>query len=126
MPTYTEMFDTMRAWNAWNGADYGARVVETEGRHGTAQDHCAFRDARTVDPLDVLRTMFELIESLHAGRWDAITEARLRGATWDDIGRAMNERGEAVHCEYAAVVDWVATHRPDFVDLDRYRAALRR
>ncbi|MFP5072395.1 hypothetical protein ACLFMI_22355 [Pseudonocardia nantongensis] len=124
MPTYSQMFDTMRSWNAWNGADYGGRVAEAEGRHSTAQDHRAFRDARTVDPLHVLRTTFELIESLHAGRWDIITEARNRGATWDEVGRAMNQRTEAVRCEYAAMVDWVATHRPDFVDLGRYRAAL--
>ena len=124
MPTYSQMFDTMRAWNAWNGADYGARVAEAEGRHGTAQDHRAFRDARTVDPLYVLRTTFELIESLQAARWDAITESRLRGATWDEIAHAINERPDAVRNEYSAMVDWVATHRPDFVDLDRYRAAL--
>jgi hypothetical protein len=36
----------------------------------------------------------------------------------------MNERPDAVCNEYAAMVDWVAFHRPDFVDLDRYRAAL--
>ena len=124
MSTYSQMFDTMRTWNAWNGADYGARVAEAEGRHRTAQNHRGFRDARTVDPLDVLRTAFELIESVRAGRWDAITEARLRGATWDEIARAMNERPDAVRNEYAAMVDWVASHRPEFVDLDRYRAAL--
>lgn len=124
MPTYTEMFETVRNWNCWNGADYGARVAEAEGRHDTATEHRTFRDARTVDPLHVLRVTVELIESLHAGRWDAITEARLRGATWEEVGRAMNERPDAVRCEYAAMIDWVATHQPTFIGLNRYRAAL--
>lgn len=68
--------------------------------------------------------MFELIESLHASCWDAITEARLRGATWDEVGRAMNERPGADRYAYTAMVDWGAAHRPEFVDLDRYRSAL--
>ena len=124
MPTYSEMFETVRDWNCWNGADYGVRVAEADGRHTAADDLRTRRDARTVDPLHVLCTTFELIESLHAGRWDTITEARLRGATWDEIARAMNERPDAVRTEYAAMVDWIVTHRPDFVDLDRYRTAL--
>jgi len=124
MSTYPQMFDTFRSWNAWSGADYGARVAEAEGQYATAADRRAFRDTHAVDPLAVLTATFELIETLHAGRWDAITEARLRGSTWDEVGRAMNERPDAVRCEYAAMVDWVTTHRPDFVDLDRYRASL--
>lgn len=124
MPTNAEMFETMHNWNVWNGADYGARVADAEGRHTSAEDLRAVRDNRAVDPLQVLSTTHDLIESLTAGRWDAITEARLRGATWDEIARTLNQRTDAVRNEYAAMVDWVATHRPDFVDLDRYRAAL--
>lgn len=118
------MFEIIHNWSVWNGADHGARLADADGRHATAADHRAFRDHRTVDPLQVLHTTHDLIESLTAGRWDAITEARLRGASWGDIARAMNQRAEEIRNEYAAMFDWVATHRPDFVDLDRYRSAL--
>ncbi|ALE86010.1 hypothetical protein [Pseudonocardia sp. HH130629-09] len=107
MPTYSHMFETLRNWFVWSGADCGARVAEADGRHAAAAEYRAVRDQRTVDPLDVLRTTVELIESLHAGRWAVVTGARLRGATWEEIGHALNERPDAVRCEYTAMVDWV-------------------
>lgn len=73
---------------------------------------CAVRDQTTVDPLQALRTSRELIESLHTGRWDMITEARLRGATWDAVALAMNQRTDEIRNEYAAMVDWVAQPPP--------------
>ncbi|MEU6701733.1 hypothetical protein [Pseudonocardia sp. NPDC046786] len=121
MPTYSQMLDTMQNWFVWSGADCGARVAEADGRHTDAAEYRDVRDRRTVEPLDVLRTIAELVESLHAGRWDVITEARLRGATWTEIGHAMNERPDAVRCEHTAMVNYFADHQPDHVDLDRHR-----
>ncbi len=54
MPTNSAMFEVIHNWTVWNGADYGARLADAEGRHTTAADHRAFRDQRTVDPLMVL------------------------------------------------------------------------
>lgn len=123
MPTYSQMIETMQNWFIWSGADCGARVAEARGRHADAAEYRAVRDQRTVDPLDVLRTTVELVESLHAGRWDVVTEARLRGASWKEIGHAMNECPEAVRCEYTAMVDWLAIHRPGSIELDWCRVA---
>lgn len=123
MPTNAEMFETLHNWHIWTGADYAAREADAEGRHASAEQYRVVRDQRTVDPLHVLATTQNLIESLTAGRWDAITEARLRGATWDDIARAMSKRADDIRNEYAAMVEWLTTHRPDFVGLARYRAS---
>lgn len=53
-----------------------------------------------------------------------ITEARSRGATWEQIGHVLYQRPDAARCEYTAMVDYIVTHRPSFTDLDRCRAAL--
>ncbi|WP_344024308.1 hypothetical protein [Pseudonocardia kongjuensis] len=124
MPTNADMFETLRTWHVWAGADSSAREADAEGRHATAAKYRAVRDEHTVDPIQVLSDTYDLIQSLTAGRWDAITEARLRGATWDQVAVAVNQRVEEIRNEYAAMVDWVAKNRPDFVDLDRYFRAL--
>ncbi|MEU9821062.1 hypothetical protein ACIGG9_12040 [Pseudonocardia alni] len=61
------------------------------------------RDERTTDPLHVLRTTVELIESLRGDTFESITEARNRGATWDQIGDALRERPYAVRWGYIAM-----------------------
>ncbi|NWJ74569.1 hypothetical protein HX744_29305 [Pseudonocardia sp. ICBG1122] len=80
-------------------------------------------DEQTTDPLRVLRATVELIESLRGGTFDTITEARRLGATWEEIGNALHEQPEAVRCEYAAMAEFFAAHRPDLDDLDRRRIA---
>lgn len=81
-------------------------------------------DEQTTDPLHVLRTTAELIESLRGGTFDTITEARRRGATWEEIGNALRGRPEAVRCEYAAMTDYLTAHRPPSVELDRHGVSL--
>lgn len=56
------MLGIIQNWTVWNGADDGARLADAEGRQATAEDHRAFRDQRTVDPLQVLRASHDLIE----------------------------------------------------------------
>nr|WP_145983068.1 hypothetical protein [Pseudonocardia sp. AL041005-10] len=124
MPTTSKMFETLTTWHQWNGADHRSRELDAQGRHTSAEEYRALRDRHTVDPLDILSTAYDLIQRLTAGRWDAITEARLRGATWDQVAVALNVRADEVRTEYAAMVDWCSEHRPDFVDLPRYRQAL--
>ncbi|WP_214365669.1 hypothetical protein [Pseudonocardia sp. H11422] len=99
MSTYAQMFGTIRDWNPWSRAGHSTRGADAEGKHTTADDYRACRDARTVDPLHIPRTTTELIESLHAGRFDTITEARHRGASWEQIGEALHQRSDAVRCE---------------------------
>ncbi|NWJ74281.1 hypothetical protein HX744_27790 [Pseudonocardia sp. ICBG1122] len=70
-------------------------------------------DQQTTDPLHALRTTVELIESLRGGTFDTITEARRRGATWEEIGNALHEQPEAVRCEYAAMAAYLVDRRPD-------------
>jgi len=72
----------------------------------------AVRDNPAVDPLQLLRITHDLIESLTAGHGEVITEARLRGATWEQVAMAMNQRVDEVRNEYGSMVEWFATHRP--------------
>lgn len=66
MPTFAEMFETIHTWNAWTTAADGIRV-EHRGQPTVAENYRAARDEHIVDPLRVLRTTTELIESLDAG-----------------------------------------------------------
>ena len=124
MPTNAEMFETMRNWHIWTGADYAARETDAEGRYASAEEHLAVRDQRTVDPIEVLSTTYDLIQSLSAGRGAAHTQPPRRGATWDQVAVALNVRADQVRNEFTAMVGWCSEHRPDFVDLARYRAAV--
>ncbi|GAA1846717.1 hypothetical protein GCM10009772_25010 [Pseudonocardia alni subsp. carboxydivorans] len=72
MPTYTEMFWTIR-------------------------------NEQTTNPLQVLCTTVEPIESLRGDTFGAITEARHLGVTWEQIGEALHQRPGIVRCEDVAM-----------------------
>ena len=86
MPTYSQRFDTVRNWIAWTGADYSARAAESEG---TPRQPPASAEPGAMSTSSILLTADR---ALHAGRWHTTTEARLRGATWGEIGCAVNEK----------------------------------
>lgn len=54
--------------------------------------HGHIRGEQTTDPLHVLRTTAELIESLRGDTFDTITTARYLGATWEQMGEAVRQR----------------------------------
>lgn len=103
----------------------GSAVDRPPGSRGVDTVRSSLGDSRQAgDRCLTVRDAHTLALRLQEARWDTITEARLRGATWDDVAHAMNETTINVRADCTTMVDWVAKNQPGFADRDRYCRAL--
>ena len=122
-----ELLDTWRQWNLTDSCQAAARR-EADGRPDQAPAQPSWPDgAPRVDPLDALAANHRLARLLTGWQWLAIFAARTAGASWEQIGDALDTSGEQALAGYLAKVENAERHTPDFFTAAHsagYRAVL--
>jgi len=74
--------------------------------------------------LDALRVSRRLVELLTGARWHMMRQAREEGASWSDIGQALDMTRQAAHDFYRRKTDQQDQHAADSHHVTSSRAVL--
>jgi hypothetical protein len=116
------------AWQTWQA--FGARqtwatVLErAQTEHDRQVAQRSLDELPAVSALDALAANAALVEILTAQRWHVMQAAREAGATWTELGQALNTTRQGAYDYYRRRVTEQEQYVPDVHDADRARAAL--
>jgi hypothetical protein len=119
------LLDLWQAWGSravWLDMETKARAEGNERAISVAQK--SRRELPEVSALDALRANKRLVERMTGRRWYVMRDAREAGATWDQIGEALDMSRQAAHEWYRRKIASQDEPVADLHDGRRARAAL--
>lgn len=115
-----QMWDHRHARQTWEGI---LRKDQTSAE-GAQIAQGALAEIPDVTALDALKANAELVRLLTGRRWYVMRDAREAGATWDEIGAAVDMSGDDARDYYRQRIEFQEKYAGEFHETARSRAVL--
>jgi hypothetical protein len=115
-----QMWDHHHARQTWEGI---LRKDQTSAE-GAQVAQRALAEIPDVTALDALKANTELVRLLTGRRWYVMRDARQAGATWDEIGAAVDMSGQEARDWYRQKIEFQEKYAAEFHDAAGSRAVL--
>ncbi|RBM17957.1 hypothetical protein DI005_20730 [Prauserella sp. PE36] len=121
--------ELIATWNTFHTRRVAQRVLDASADKpdaDLAKQAFTLKLAETapVTAVHALAANRRLIELLTGRRWYVMQEAREAGASWADIGAALDMTRQSAHEWYQRKIELQEKYVPDFHDAERARAVL--
>ncbi|MFR9802761.1 hypothetical protein ACL02T_10715 [Pseudonocardia sp. RS010] len=119
-----EVGELLALWDAYGARQTWAEAV-AEGANPAIIEQ-ALAEVADVSPLDALEANRRVVDLLVARRWSVMREAREAGASWTEIGRALDMTKQGAQDWYRRKVAEQERYVPKPTTLSRPRQPLRK
>lgn len=117
--------DLLATWENWSARDTLTRalgnITTDDSRERLAK---ALDDIPPTDALDALRDSAELVALLTGWQWQAVFAARTDGASWAQIGTAIQQTANQARESYREAIEEQEQKEYGTRDVTKYRDAL--